>query len=119
MLVQHSDVIEKNYMIAKEYIGITKEGKVDVKNKESLILEDQILLYLIGKLYSERAELSSTHKVSRQELLNELGISENSIGAIIKRLKDKKLVISTKQGVEAFFEIKKNEVEKTLKRLNS
>ena len=86
MTVNHSDALEKHFNLAKQFIRITKEGKVDVLVKEKVSGIEAVLLYLIGKLYAKEAELVPTDDVGSKELMNELGIPEGSLLNYTKRV---------------------------------
>ena len=53
MTVNYSNALEKNFDLAKQFIRITQDGKVDILHKEKFGGKEQILLYLIGKLYAK------------------------------------------------------------------
>jgi hypothetical protein len=101
MTVEYSGALEKNFAVAKQFIRITRDGKVDVLVKEKVNGQDQILLYLIGKLYAREAGFASTDSVDNNELMNELGIPRGSLlpwlmalrkRPGIKQIKEKKKV---------------------------
>ena len=68
MLANHSNALERNFDLAKKFIKITEEGKVEVANKEKIGGKEQVLLYLIGKLYAKEAQLTKTACVVNNEL---------------------------------------------------
>ena len=74
MLVDYSNALEKNFDLAKSFIRLTNKGKIDVIIKDKINGKEQILLYLIGKLYSKEAGFSDTDDVGNKELMDELGI---------------------------------------------
>ena len=55
MTVDYSNALEKIFDLAKQFIRITKDGKVFILFKDKLSGKEQILLYLIGKLYAKEA----------------------------------------------------------------
>ena len=114
--VDYKDSLEKNFNLAKQFIRITKEGRVDVLVKEKLIGTDKILLYFIGKLYSKEAGLSPTDYVTNKELSEELGININSVLPWLKDLRDRRIIHPIKDGVNV---MSISFVEQTLKRIES
>jgi len=88
MMVDYSNTLEKNFDLAKQFIRVTKEGKVDVVVKEKVTGKEQILLYLIGKLYAKEAGFSVTDEVGNKELLDELGVPQGSLLPWLKALRD-------------------------------
>ena len=61
MSVDYSNALERNFEIAKKFIRVTNEGKVSLLTKDKLSGKEQILLYLIGKLYAKEAGFSNNH----------------------------------------------------------
>lgn len=115
MTVDYSSALEKNFDLAKQFIRITKDGKVDIKSKDKFTGKEQILLYLMGKLYAKEAGLSETDDVGNKELMDELGIPEGSVLPWLKDLRDKKRINPIKKGRYTYHKIQINVVEKTLK----
>lgn len=115
MTVHYADALGKNFDLAKQFVRITGDGKVDVQFREKLTGQQQILLYLIGKLYAKEAGLATTGDVGNSELMNELGIPEGSLLPWLKGLRDKKKIKQTKRERHAYHSIAVNMVEKTLK----
>ena len=115
MLADHSNALEKNFDLAKRFIAITREGKVDVLEKDKLGGKDQILLYLIGKLYAKEAGFAATEDVGSRELMDELGIREGSLRPWIKELRDKNKIKQVKKNRYVHYIIPMNLVEETLK----
>lgn len=115
MTVDYSSALEKNFDLAKQFVRITKEGKVDVQFREKLTGQQRMLLYLIGKLYAKEAGLTATDDVGNKELMNELGIPEGSLLPWLKALREKKKIKQVKRGRYAHHSISLNVVEKTLK----
>jgi hypothetical protein len=114
MTVDYSSALEKNFDLAKQFVRITKEGKVDVQFREKLTGQQRMLLYLIGKLYAKEAGLTATDDVGNKELMNELGIPEGSLLPWLKALREKKKIKQVKRGRYAHHGISLNVVEKTL-----
>lgn len=115
MTINHSDALEKNFILAKQFIRITTEGKIDVLVKEKVSGLEAILLYLIGKLYAKAAELTTTDDVGNTELINELGIPYGSLGRWLKDLRDANKITQVSKGKYAHHTVALNVVEKTLK----
>jgi hypothetical protein len=115
MTVDYSSALEKNFDLAKQFVRITKDGKVDIVDKEKLTGEEEILLYLIGKLYAKEAGFAATAEVGNKELLDELGIPEGSLFPWLKYLRDENKIKQVKRGRYAYHVIPPNLVEKTLK----
>ena len=117
MTVDHSSALEKNFNLAKQFVRITKIGRVDVLNKDKFSGKDQILLYLIGKLYAKEAGLSATDDVGNKELLEELGILSGSLLPWLKDLRDNNIIKQTKRNNYVFHYITINLIERTLKNI--
>jgi len=115
MTVDYSSALEKNFDLAKQFIRITKEGKVDLLVKDKVTGKQQILLYLIGKTYSKEARFSDTDNVGNKELLDELGLPEGSLRPWLKELREKKRIRQVKMGKYIHHAIRINMVERTLK----
>ncbi len=114
MTVNHSSALEKNFHLAKQFIRITRDGKVDLPFKDRLNGKEQILLYLIGKVYAKEAGFVATDDVGNKELLNELGIPEGSLLPWLKDLRDKNKVKQIRKGRYTHHSIAVNLVERTL-----
>jgi len=117
MTVDYSNALEKNFDLAKQFIRITKEGKVDILFKDKLNGMEQILLYLIGKLYAKEAGFIATDDVGNKELKDELGVPEGSLLPWLKELRDKKKIKQIKKGRYTHHSIPGNLVERTLKNI--
>lgn len=114
MTVDYATALEKNFDLAKQFARITKEGKVEVQFKDKLTGKDQILLYLIGKLYGKEAGLAATDDVANKELMDELGIPDGSLLPWLKDLREKKKIKQIKRGRYTYHSVSLNVVEKTL-----
>ena len=117
MTVDYSSALEKNFDLAKQFIRITKEGKIDVLVKDKLTGKDSILLYLIGKLYAKEAGVVTADYAGNRELMDELGIREGSLLPWLKDLRDGNDIKRIKKGGFVHHTIAINIVEKTLKRI--
>ncbi|MBU4320402.1 MAG: hypothetical protein L6246_09475 [Thermodesulfovibrionales bacterium] len=117
MTVDYSNALEKNFDLAKQFIRITKDGKVDVLSKDKLNGKEQLLLYLIGKLYAKEAGFAATDDVGNNELLNELGIPSGSLLPWLKGLREENKIKQIKKGKYTHHSISVNWIEKTLKHI--
>jgi hypothetical protein len=115
MTTDYSNALEKYFDLAKQFIRITKDGKVDILHKDKLKGKEQILLYLIGKLYAKEAGLSVTDDVGNREFLNELGIPKGSLLPWLKELRDGNKIKAIKKGKFTHHTISVNMIEKTFK----
>ena len=116
LVVNHADALERMYPLAKQFIRITKEGKIDVMVKDKLIGQEKISLDLIGKHYAKRADLSDTEYVKNDELSSELGIKMNSLLPWLKYLRDENIIVQDKKGGrEVCHAISLSAIERTLK----
>lgn len=115
MTVDYSGTLDKNFDLAKQFICITKDGKIDILPKDELTGKEKILLYLIGKLYANEAGYIDTVESGNEELMNELGMPRGSLDCSLKRLQSGKGIKSAKKGRYAYHSVRVNLVEKTLK----
>lgn len=115
MTVDYSGALEKNFVLAKQFIRIAKDGKVDVLFKDKLSGKDQILLYLVGKLYAKEAGLSPTDDVGNRELMNELGIPQGSLLPWLMELRKKPGIKQNKKGRQTTHYLPINLVERVLR----
>src|SRR2546425_1962513 len=88
MTVNYSDNLEKSFDTAKRFIRISSEGKIEIRVREKLNGKDQILLYLVGKLYAKEGGLSLDEYVGNAELLDQLGFPVGSLLPWLKELRD-------------------------------
>jgi hypothetical protein len=119
MTVDYASALERNFDLAKQFIRITKEGKIDILFKDKLSGKEQILLYLIGKLYAKEASFVATDDVGNKEFLDELGIPSGSLLPWLKDLRDNKKIKQVKKGKNVHHGIAVNMVERTLKVIES
>lgn len=115
MTVEYSGSLEKNFDLAKQFIRITKQGKVDILAKDKFLGKERILLYLVGKLYAKEAGLATTDEVGNKELLDELGIPEGSLLPWLKDLRGTNKIKQAKKGRYTYHFIPINLVERTLR----
>ena len=114
MTSSYANALDKNFGLAKKFIRISPEGNVEVLVKDKISGKEQILLYLIGKLYAKEAGLSSTEEVENTELMNELGIPIGSLLPWIKSLKDENKIKHIRRGKKVNHHIAINLVERIL-----
>ena len=115
MTADYSTSLEKNFDMAKQFIRVTKEGKIDVLVKEKIGGKDQILLYLIGKLYAKEGGFSATDEVGNKEFMDELGMVTGSLLPTLKELRDKNQIKQLKRDKKVHHSIPISRVEKVLK----
>jgi len=118
MVVDYASALEKNFDLAKRFIRITKDGRVDILVKDKLVVRDNIALYLIGKLYARQAGFAASDEVNNEELLNELGIPSGSLLPGLKELRDKTIIKTIKREGLSYHVIQPNVVEKKLREIN-
>jgi hypothetical protein len=115
MTVDYSNALGKNFDLAKQFIRITKDGRVYILFNDKLSGKEQILLYLIGKLYAKEAGFAATDDVGNKELMDELGTPKGSLLPWLKDLRDKNKIKQVKKGRYTHHSIPVNLVERTLK----
>lgn len=115
MMADYANILERNFELAKQFIHVTQDGKVDVLLKDKLTGKEQILLYLIGKLYARQADYAPTEDVGNKELANELGIPMGSLLPWLKDLRDSNKIRPVKRGRYTNHVIPVNLVERVLK----
>ena len=118
MVVDYASALERNFDLAKRFIRITKDGRVDILVKDKLVVRDNIALYLIGKLYAREAGFAVSDEVNNEELLNELGIPSGSLLPGLKELRDKTIIKTIKREGLSYHVIQPNVVEKKLREIN-
>jgi hypothetical protein len=119
MTVDYSNALQKNFDLAKQFIRVTKEGKVDVLFKDKLDGKNQILLYLIGRLYAKEVGFSATDDIGNKELMNELGVPKGSLLPWLKELRDRNAIKQVKKGRNTHHSIGVNMIAKTLKNIEA
>jgi hypothetical protein len=117
MTADYSNALERNFDLAKQFIRITKEGKVEILFKDNLNGKEQILLYLIGKLFAKEVGFIATDDVGNKELMDELGVPKGSLLPWLKELRDKNKIKLVKKGKFSYHVIPINTIEKFLKSL--
>jgi len=98
MTVEYSSALNKNFELAKKFVRITKDGRVNVLVEDKVSGKDRILLYLVGRLYAKEAGLASSDSVGSKELMNELGIPEGSLLPWLMALRKRPGIKQTKEG---------------------
>lgn len=98
MTSSYTNALDKNFELAKKFIRITSEGFVEVLVKDKISGKEQILLYLIGKVYAKEAGLSITDEVENNEILRELGIPMGSLLPWLKSLKEENKIRPVRKG---------------------
>ena len=97
MTVSYSSKLEKNFELAKQFIRLTPEGTVDVLVRDRLPGKEQILLYLVGKMYAKEAGFVTDENVGNNELLEQLGFPVGSLLPFLKELRDENLIRQVKR----------------------
>src|SRR5437867_9541803 len=97
MTVSYSSKLEKNFELAKQFIRLTPEGTVDVLVRDRLPGKEQILLYLVGKMYAKEAGYVTDENVGNNELREQLGFPVGSLLPFLKELRDENLVRQVKR----------------------
>ena len=115
MTVDYSNALEKTFNLAKQFIRITKAGKVDILYKDKLSGKNQILLYLIGKLYAKEAGFTTNDDVGNKELMDEMGIPSGSLLPWLLTLRKENKIKQVKKGKYTHHVVALNYVEKILK----
>ena len=114
MIVDHQNILEKHFDLAKQFINISTEGVINIISEKKFSTEEKILLYLVGKLYAKEAGVVSTEEVGFKELMDNLGIVKGTIYPIIKRLREKNKISQRKQGKLTYITIPMNLIGKVL-----
>ena len=118
MAVDRTDALEKSFDLAKQFVRIGRDGRVDVVVRDKVSGKEQILLYLIGKLYAKAAGFTARDDVGNQELMEELGLPKGSLLPWLKELRDKNEIIRITRGRYAYHAIPVSLVEEILTRID-
>ena len=118
MTSNYTNALDKNFELAKKFIRITSEGFVEVLVKDKISGKEQILLYLIGKVYAKEARLSITEEVENSELMRELGIPLGSLLPWLKSLKEENKIKPVRKGKLVNHIASINLIEKILTGIN-
>jgi len=119
MTVNYSAKLEKNFELAKHFVRLTPEGTVDVLVREKLPGKEQILLYLIGKMYAKEAGYVTDENVGNDELLQQLGFPTGSLLPFLKELRDENLVRQVKRENHVYHAVPSVKVEEILNKIES
>lgn len=113
MVADQKNALERNFELAKKFIEITSEGKVNVvvNSHTKIDAKDSLVLYMIGKLYAKEAELCESETVSNGELMKELGLPDGTVKRSLKELRDSNKIIQISPGIHS---IKSNLLERFL-----
>ena len=114
MTVNYSSNLEKNFDIAKRFIRITPDGFVEVLVRDKLGGKDQIVLYLIGKMYAKEVGYVSDEYVGNGELLERLGFPVGSLLPFLKELREQNLVRQVKRENNVFHTVPPAKIEEIL-----
>lgn len=115
MVVDYSEILDKNLELAKHLIRITDRGTVEVPQKSNLSAKERIMLYLIGKLYAKEAKLSEIESAGNQEIMEELNMPEGTLLPRLKELRDSRQIKQVKVERYVHHKILPNWIEVTLK----
>lgn len=117
MTVDYSKVLEQDFDLAKQLFRLTKDGDVEILVREKISGKEEILLYLIGKLYAREAGLTSTEEVGNEEFLEKLGMPTGSLLPWLKTLRDSNIVKQIRREGRTYHIIRINLVDKILKKI--
>ena len=117
-MIDYADELAKNFNLAKQFIRITKEGKVKVLVKDEVSDKERILLYLIGKMYAKEAGLAEAEEVENKELMEELGIPEGSLFARLKELRDENKIKQVRRGKNVLHTVPIKQIEEILEAID-
>lgn len=98
MVVDEGGALERNFLDAKQLLSLTKDGKVKLHNRELLTPSEQVLLYLIGKIYAKTAALTTSEWVGNAEILEELGLPRGTLDPALKDLRDGNRIKQKREG---------------------
>jgi hypothetical protein len=102
MTIKHSSILSESFDLAKRYVRVRDDGYVDVLIREQVTGKEQILLYLIGKIYAKEGGLTTDENVGNPELLVQLGIPEGSLFPWLKDLRETNLIRQLKRENNVF-----------------
>jgi hypothetical protein len=115
MTVDYTDKLEKNFELAKQFIRLTKEGKVEILVKDKVSRKEQILLYLIGKMYAKEAGLAETYEVGNTELMKELRIPRGSLFPRLMELREENKIRQIQREGKVYHSVHVNQIEEILR----
>lgn|SRR2546422_10874911 len=114
MTVKHSAILTESFELAKQYVRVMEDGYVEVLVKDRVTGKEQILLYLVGKLYAREAGLATDEMVGTAELLDRLGIPEGSLFPWLKELRDNNQIRQVKRENNVFTTVPPARVQEIL-----
>lgn len=114
MTVKHSAILTESFELAKQYVRVMEDGYVEVLVKDRVTGKEQILLYLVGKLYAREAGLATDEMVGTAELLDRLGIPEGSLFPWLKELRDNNQIRQVKRENNVFTSVPPARVQEIL-----
>lgn len=113
MKVDGAGALEQHFEVVKTLVKLTPTGRVVVLDKERYGARDQVMLYLLGKLYGGEAGLSQKG-ASNEELMIELGLPEGTVRPRLKELRDARLVATTADGGESLHHVPSHMIERAI-----
>ncbi len=119
MTADRSAALESSFDLAKQFIRVRRDATVDVLVKERVSGKEQILLYMIGKLYAKEAGFTATDDVGNEELMEELGFPKGSVLPWLKELRDRNRIVRVRRGRHAYHFIPASLVEETLRMIDA
>jgi len=114
MTIKHSAILTESFELAKQYVRVMEDGYVEVLVKDRVTGKEQILLYLVGKLYAREAGLATDEMVGTAELLDRLGIPEGSLFPWLKELRDNNQIRQVKRENNVFTTVPPARVQEIL-----
>lgn len=113
MITDTTNALERNFNLAKKFVEISQEGKVNVllKSHSEIDAKDSLTLYMVGKLYAKEAELCESEAVSNDELAEELGLPGGTVRRALVELRNERKITQAKRGLHS---IKTNLLERIL-----
>jgi hypothetical protein len=115
MTVSYSSKLEQNFELAKQFIRLTPEGTVEILVRDKLSGKEQILLYLIGKMYAKEAGYATDENVGNNELLEQLGFPIGSLLPFLKELRDENRIRQLKRENNVFHSVSPGLIDSTLR----
>lgn len=105
LTVKKSDILwEARDRIAR-LVGISTDGSVSFRipaeDLEKLTTRERILLYMVGKLYSEAAGYTDDATVSNSELAQNLGMPDGTVKSQLKVLRDRRYIKAVQAGTHS------------------
>jgi len=114
MTVDYSNNLEKNFDLAKQFVRITKDGTIELLAKDKTSGKEQILLYLVGKMYAKEAGLATTDEASNDELTGQLGMPMGSLLPFLKELRDNNRIRQVKREQKVYHSMPAGRIEEAL-----